>query len=134
MPNVETSKTVDSLDKIIGNLLKFEQNVLKDITDLGKKVAQSKSKGSLRRAISIDSEGISEKNLVAAKPYAAFIENGRGIVKPKTKKVLRFVINGKVVFAKSVGPVKPRPFMKPAGRTMREQAAKIAKDNWKRIL
>lgn len=131
--NANTSKTVNSLDKIIGNLSAFEQNVLKDITKLGKQVAQSKTKGSLRRGIEVQNESSTKKDLVADKPYATFVENGRGSIKAKNKKALRFVVNGKVVFAKSVGPAKPRPFMKPAGKSMREQAGKIIQDNWKKV-
>lgn len=133
MKKIDTQKTVNSLDKIINSLVKFEQNTIKDITKLGRQVAQSKSKGSLSKSISVQDKSSQEKDLVAPKSYAIIVENGRGPLTAKNKKALKFVINGKTFFAKSVGPAKPRPFMKPAGKSMREQAAKIAKDNWKKV-
>jgi DNA invertase Pin-like site-specific DNA recombinase len=134
MKKIDTSKTLSSLDKIIGNLAKFEQNTIRDITRLGQQVAQAKSKGSLAKSITIQDQSQQEKDLVATKPYATFVEFGRGAITAQNKKALKFVVNGKTVFAKSVGPAKPRPFMRPAGLSMRQQAAKIAKDNWKRLL
>lgn len=48
-------------------------------------------------------------------PYASYIEHGRGPVRPKRAKFLRFQIAGRWVFSKGVGPSAPRPFLRLAG-------------------
>jgi len=47
--------------------------------------------------------------------YAVWIERGRGPVVADKGEALRFENeDGEVIFRKSVGPVKPKPFMRPA--------------------
>lgn len=53
------------------------------------------------------------REIYADKFYADYVENGRRGFSMGDK-VLRFEINGRVVFARSVGPAAPRPFMAPA--------------------
>lgn len=53
--------------------------------------------------------------------YPQYIEKGRGPVYPKHTKALRFTINGKTVFAKSVGPAKARPFVHPTWVELRTE-------------
>lgn len=134
MLKVDTSKTVSALDAIINKLDNFHDNVLKDITKLGRQVAQQKSKGSLSKSIKVEDKDSNQKQLLAPKPYATYVENGRPGIRTQGKGVLRFVINGQVFYRKSVGPAKPRPFMKPAGLSMKEHAAKIIQNNWNKIL
>ena len=134
MLHADTSKTISSLDEIIRKLDRFHDNVLKDVTNLGRHVAQQKSKGALSKSIKVENKDNNEKDLTAPKPYAYFVENGRPAIRAKGKGMLRFVINGQVFYRKSVGPAKPRPFMKPAGLSMKQHAPKIVQDNWKKIL
>lgn len=47
-------------------------------------------------------------------PYARWVEEGRGEVVPVRAKALRFVIGGRVIFAKRAGPAKGRYYMKRA--------------------
>lgn len=47
-------------------------------------------------------------------PYPITIEFGRGEVRPKNGKVLRWVQNGEVVFSKYSSPTSPRPFVEPS--------------------
>lgn len=53
-----------------------------------------------------------------ATPYARRVEEGRGPIRARGK-ALRFEVGGKVVFAKSVGPAAPRPFMRPSVMKLR---------------
>jgi len=46
--------------------------------------------------------------------YAGIVHGGRGPVYPIRAKALRFVIAGRVVFAKSVGPAKAQPWLRNA--------------------
>lgn len=46
--------------------------------------------------------------------YAPFVEYGRGPIVATHAKTLRFVIGGKVIFRKRVGPARARPYMRPA--------------------
>lgn len=130
---INTSKTVNDLDALINKLTSFHDNVLKEVTTLGQKVAKSHTKGNLAKSIKIQKETANKTDVEVPKEYAYFVENGRPAIQAANK-VLRFIINGKAIFRKSVGPAKAQPFMKPAGLSMRQQAAKIVKRNWKKIL
>lgn len=44
-------------------------------------------------------------------PYADWVITGRGAFCAKNKKVLRFKVNGKIIFTRCVGPSKPNPFI-----------------------
>jgi len=46
--------------------------------------------------------------------YAPWVHDGRGPIVPVRAQALRFVINGRVVFAKKVGPAKAQPFARNA--------------------
>ena len=47
----------------------------------------------------------------SSKDYAQYLEYGRGPVTAIKAKALRFIINGEVIFRKSVGPMKAQPFV-----------------------
>ena len=47
-------------------------------------------------------------------PYAERVEKGRGPVVATRAKVLRFEINGQVIYRKRVGPAKGKPYLRPA--------------------
>lgn len=51
--------------------------------------------------------------------YVRWVEFGRGPVHAIRAKALRFRLDGVIVFRQSVGPARPRPFMRPAGRFAR---------------
>lgn len=51
--------------------------------------------------------------------YAGYVENGRGWVYPKKAKALRFVINGKVIYAKKARPSKPVRYLAKAFSRMK---------------
>ena len=52
-------------------------------------------------------------------PYARAVHDGRGPVEARPGGVLRFVIRGKVLYRKRVGPAKANPFMRNALAQMR---------------
>lgn len=58
----------------------------------------------------------SESILVGTtKPYAGIVERGRGAIRAGAGKILHFFLkDGTEIFAKSVGPARPRPFFEPA--------------------
>lgn len=47
----------------------------------------------------------------SSKDYAQYVEYGRGPVRAINAKALRFMINGQVIFRKSVGPMRAQPFV-----------------------
>jgi hypothetical protein len=51
--------------------------------------------------------------------YVRWVEFGRGPVHAIRAKALRFRLDGVVVFRQSVGPARPRPFMRQAGNFAR---------------
>ena len=51
--------------------------------------------------------------------YADAVLEGRKGIKAKKGKALRFVINGQVIFRRSVGPAKANPFVDRAATTMK---------------
>lgn len=74
--------------------------------------------------------------------YPLILEKGRGPVYPKLRATpntqhvsylgrhigaaaLKFTIGGKVLFRRSVGPAKPRPYVEPTRRSMRTMFPKI---------
>ena len=74
--------------------------------------------------------------------YPLYLEKGRGPVYPKLRATgntqhvshlgkhigaaaLKFTIGGKVLFRRSVGPAKPRPYVEPTRRSMRTMFPKI---------
>jgi len=46
--------------------------------------------------------------------YAGWVHDGRGAIVPIHAKALRFVINGRVIFAKRVGPSRAQPYLSDA--------------------
>ncbi len=70
--------------------------------------------GELGKSLGMKKTGLFCWTIGTDKPYAGFVENGRGAVHARPGGVLRFVINGEVLFRKSVGPAKARPFLAPA--------------------
>lgn len=52
-------------------------------------------------------------------PYAKFVEHGRGPIRARRGKALRFSIGGTTLFRVSVGPAAPRPFISRAFKELR---------------
>jgi len=111
------ARIADSLDFLDALADRFPERVGRAVADCAKdaaNVARRLTKGELARSIKVIRTGRTAWSLVADKPYASFVENGRPAVHTVGAKALRFVINGTVLFRKSVGPAAPRPFIGPA--------------------
>ncbi len=74
-----------------------------------------------KTSLEIVSDGITTRATIAArKRYASFVENGSKAV---SGKLMRFVVNGAVLFRRSRKAIPARPFMRPA-----EKAGELASD------
>lgn len=91
----------------------IQGRVLGSRTSVGTSRGKARPVGGTREdTTSLDpNDGAHFGEIVAAKEYASYVENGRGPVEAKKAKALRFVIDGIVFFRKRVGPAAPRPFM-----------------------
>lgn len=88
----------------------------KVVEGAGKQNAPVKN-GNLRRNITSRAQAIAggaQAIIRASTPYAAIVERGRGAVVARRAKALRFTVNGRVVFAKRVGPAPGQWYMKRA--------------------
>jgi hypothetical protein len=54
--------------------------------------------------------------------YLRLLEKGRGPIRARNAQALRFVIGGRVLFRKSVGPAPARPFMAPSFAVVKARA------------
>jgi len=108
---VNMQQTLDGLDAYLKS---YEKQVKRALNLAGKAVAQEESKrtkGQLSKSFITKNSGNFTQEIVNTKPYAYFIENGRGPVFAKNGHSLKFIINGQTLFRKSVGPAKPQPFV-----------------------
>lgn len=78
--------------------------------------------GTLRRSIThtvTSSPMVTTTTIGTNVPYAKYVEYGRGAITAAPGRVLRFEVGGKVLFRKSVGPARARPFLFKAFRELR---------------
>jgi hypothetical protein len=61
-------------------------------------------------------------------PYLRYVLNGRGPVEASSGKMLRFVINGQVIFRKRVGPAAANPFADRAAQIMAPEIAAASQE------
>jgi hypothetical protein len=94
--------------------------------------------GHLRRSITTTKATFAGGTVTASYgtnvPYARFHEEGRGPIVARPGRVLRFTINGKVLFRKRVGPAKGRRFFKGSLDWLRPQVARHARVMKQRIV
>lgn len=103
----------------------LEEAVLEGLADVaaeGEAVAKEKAPGRLGESIHVLTS-IPPIRLVATARHARHVEYGRGAVRARRARALRFEINGKVLFRVRVGPARARPFMRPAGVAMAKSRA-----------
>lgn len=130
---INTSGTVNDINRIINGLDRLAENVLKRTLQAGQDAAKSMVKGKLTDSLEKKILG-HQGSLKTTKHYAKFVENGRGPITAKKGKVLRFKIAGQIIFAKHVKGVKPRPFMKAAGESMISKVTQIIKSEWDKLI
>lgn len=115
------------LDYLVGVEVGIK-NGLEEIAKYAQQHAQNtslfKNSGSngLRSHIIIKNAGDHVREVIANKHYASYVEYGRPGFSVKNAKALRFVINGEVIFRKSVGPAPAKPFMKKAAEAAQQHA------------
>lgn len=119
---VNARDAIDTLNSLINGLNDAVIEGMLDVAEDGQKVAQRRSKGSVRNGIEVKRRGRNVA-LVSTAPWSSIVEGGRGPVYAKDGEFLRFQVGGRVVFTKRVGPARPRPFMKPAGVKMAQSVA-----------
>jgi len=92
--------------------------------------------GRLKNSIGMRREGRNKIVVEAKAPYAGFVEYGTRphIIRPRRKKVLRFEVDGKVVFATRVyhPGTSPKPYWRPSLHHTAEALPKIF-DIWEVI-
>lgn len=110
---IDAKAIVADLDRIIDGLQDAVTDGLDATAMAGRQEAMARSKGSVRKSIVVERDR-NDVSLSALAPHAKYVEYGRGPIKAKEGSFLRFVSRGRVIYAKSVGPAKPHPFMGPA--------------------
>ena len=114
---INAKRTITQLDKIIAGLDEAVERGLSQTAFKGAAAAKSKTKGSVAASIGVR-QTRDGYDVEARAPHARFVENGRGPVVAKKGHFLRFVVGGRVVFARRVRAVRARPFMRSAVKVM----------------
>lgn len=127
MIRFDASALITALKAIQAELPAVIEGSLDTLAEIGATNAKStrlyrNRTGLLRRETKWLKAGALMRTVIADTGYASYIENGNdpggGRIYPRRAKALRFVIDGKVIFRKSVRAAKPRPFMAEARRTL----------------
>lgn len=128
------SKVVDlsgfkrSLNSLLKGFPKAVDKGLDSVSKAGVKNAQATTlykdrTTELRKNTKFIDNGNFSRTIIADRPYAKPVEFGRKAIVAKPGKALRFVINGQVLYRKSVKKAAPRPFMQNA-RAFMERIAR----------
>lgn len=114
----------ESVNRLISNIHDGSKEAVDDISDRNKSfqeqiISEVCDNPSGMLASSIQKEEINEGygfivGTILNHIYPMSVEYGRGPVYPIHAKALAFYYDGELVFRKSVGPAKPRPFVAPA--------------------
>lgn len=83
-------------------------------------------KKGLRARTTVDSGSRMELRITSEAFYTPWVIHGRGPVVARRAKALRFVIDGKVIFRKRVGPSRPNPFHRRALAKLGDEPGKTA--------
>jgi hypothetical protein len=117
---------LSGLDDIITGLEDTVEEALDEAAEHALAVAKAHTKGELKASLRVKSTKGS-REITTDKPYAEFVEQGRGEVVAQGK-ALHFVANGKDIFVKRVGPAQAHPFMAPAEADLAENAGRILEE------
>jgi hypothetical protein len=126
---VNVKETIKALQYIKNNLRRTVSSAMDKLAKGGAKIAKGTTiykdrSGTLRKETKFIPQSDFQKQVVADTPYAWYIEAGNRPggsgewIYPKTKKFLRFEIDGNVIFARRVRSHGPLPFMMPAREWM----------------
>jgi hypothetical protein len=125
---VEASQAIMHLYNLVHGLDEAIEKALDELAQFTQQKASELTKGKLAKSIKIKKENKS-REIYPDKPYARFVEYGRGPVHAKKAKYLTFKIGNKWVRTKSVGAAKPQPFMMPAGALMQKEIQRVVTRN-----
>lgn len=109
------SANLDGLNAMISLWNGAIEKALDKTSEAVRRGAAARTKGELAKSIHVlrDTVGASFfREILADKPYAHWVENGRAAFEMRDK-MLHFFINGEEFFRRSVGPAKAQPFMGP---------------------
>jgi len=104
------NNTLGELDNLLDGLSQAIDDALWECGELVAKEEEKRTKGKLSQSFYTYRDGDTQV-IDNSKEYAQYVEYGRGPVRAINAKALRFVIDGKVLFRKSVGPMKAQPFV-----------------------
>lgn len=105
--------------KVLDDVAKFTQRQAKRLCPV--------DTGALRRSIRRRKTGKYSRRVTAHQHYAAWVEFGRGPVRPKRRKWLRYYRYGRVIFSKYSRLSRPRLFFKRAAEIGQAYADSITK-------
>jgi Bacteriophage HK97-gp10, putative tail-component len=106
------SELLALLDDIENHLPNAVEDALQECGQIVALEESKRTKGQLSKSFYTYKDGNGTQIVDNSKDYAQYLEYGRGPVTAIKAKALRFVINGEVIFRKSVGPMKAQPFVK----------------------
>ena len=116
---IELTSNLDDLEQALLNKLDHFKDTLS--ANFEKEVISTTlykdQTGNLRRSI----QKKSELHFYFPLDYTSYVENGRPAIQAAPGKALKFVINGKTLFRKSVKEAKPRPFIANAVSTIQSK-------------
>lgn len=132
MINADASDLIKALNKIASTLPSAVDKAMDQVAALGtanaKGTTRFRAGGKLRKETKFVNDGFLAKSVIADTGYAFYVEfgnNQKGSIIRAKGKALRFVIDGKVIFRKSVKAHGPLPFMNDARNAMIEAAPSI---------
>ena len=114
---INSGRATSALGKIVGGLGAAVDRGLQQTAFKGQALAVKRSKGTVAASIGVQQtrEGY---ELQARSPHAAYVEHGRKAIVARPGHFLRFVVAGRIVFARRVKAARARPFMRPAAQLM----------------
>lgn len=137
MFTIDFSPFIAQLEAISEGLPASVSNALDTLGEMGASSAKSsrlfKGNGPLRKEIAVVKKGAFVRQVVSPTSYAKWVEYGNNQngprIYPKRAKALRFVVNGKVIFRKSVRAHGPLPYMGTARMFIESFAADYLQNN-----
>ncbi len=109
--SIDLSNVIDQLDKLMNDLPETVDQAMQECGQLVIQEESKNTKGKLSESFYTYKDG-DQQIIDTDKAYAQYVEYGRGPVRAINAKALRFIINGEVIFRKSVGPMAAQPFVR----------------------
>jgi hypothetical protein len=137
-PSAQLAQVIAKLQRMTEVAREAQQQVIRALGDRYLHVLQDETPegegehpGQLRAAYTTEqrySQAGASYTISNVTPYLRYVLNGRGPVEASSGKMLRFVINGQVIFRKRVGPAAPNPFADRAAQMMAPEIAAASQE------